>query len=420
MPTSVHDVPNLEAWLEQCAAEGLYPEWTTSTVSLLREDEPHQCRYLLEPYVKDCEGGEPPQDMRLLYKEHGWEYVERLHKQFFLFRSTRPDATDMHSDPELQVMMLEQIPESMKKSQRQQNIGYLLILAVAFLLLIFATGQQPSWDVENLSGWERLQICLPLGLISISQFTTIFALACGAFASWDWSLIMKRFRRYQQQLLAGQVKREPLDPYYRVRKILVLIALTYIIPWWFCTVWGDNIGLDGRFPTSELSQPYLHLSELEEAEVTDYNTLFGTPNAWDKSRNLAKAEYALLAPVYYTADQHLYSTEKGDYVGTSPDRTSGALYSPTLDAAYYHLLIPAMARSVAEAQLELFRLVNLRWVYEDVDVPSTDFVILAEVDGGHDVWQMAAVAKGGKVAVYRYAGEQRLRNHLELLAAFVQ
>lgn len=47
--------------------------------------------------------------------------------------------------------------------------------------------------------------------------------------------------------------------------------------------------------------------------------------------------------------------------------------------------------------------------------PDLDFAILAEEPEG--VWQMAALAKGGRVAVYRYAGTEKLEEHLELLAS---
>lgn len=53
--------------------------------------------------------------------------------------------------------------------------------------------------------------------------------------------------------------------------------------------------------------------------------------------------------------------------------------------------------------MDLYRLVNLYWSYEEVDWPGTDFVILATVED--DPWQMAAVGRGGRVAVFCYAGD---------------
>ena len=81
----------------------------------------------------------------------------------------------------------------------------------------------------------------------------------------------------------------------------------------------------------------------------------------------------------------------------------------------FHSAYPALAEPVARAQLDEYRLVNLRWSYRELNVPGLDFAILAEEPEG--VWQMAALGKGGRVAVYRYAGTEKLEEHLELLAS---
>jgi len=72
---------------------------------------------------------------------------------------------------------------------------------------------------------------------------------------------------------------------------------------------------------------------------------------------------------------------------------------------------------VARAQLDSYRLVNLYWSYEEVDWPGTDFVILATAE--KKTWQMAAVGRGGRVAVYLYAGVEKLSDHLDLLTDLV-
>ena len=83
---------------------------------------------------------------------------------------------------------------------------------------------------------------------------------------------------------------------------------------------------------------------------------------------------------------------------------------------YFHTL-PILARPVARAQLDSYRLVNLYWSYEEVDWPGTDFVILATAE--KKTWQMAAVGRGGRVAVYLYAGVEKLSDHLDLLTDLV-
>ena len=60
----------------------------------------------------------------------------------------------------------------------------------------------------------------------------------------------------------------------------------------------------------------------------------------------------------------------------------------------------------------------LRCTYEEVNYPGTDFVILARPE--EHVWQMAALGEGSKVAVFRYAGQEDLAQHLGVLAQIVQ
>ena len=75
-----------------------------------------------------------------------------------------------------------------------------------------------------------------------------------------------------------------------------------------------------------------------------------------------------------------------------------------------------MAWSVAQAQMEQYRLVNLSWSYESLDWPGLDFVLLARESEG--LWQMAALGRGGQVAVYLYCGQEQLRDHLDLLSSW--
>ena len=57
-------------------------------------------------------------------------------------------------------------------------------------------------------------------------------------------------------------------------------------------------------------------------------------------------------------------------------------YSPSLETACYHLLVPALARPVAESQMDQYRLINLRWSYEDISYADLDFVIIADEPQG--------------------------------------
>ena len=112
-----------------------------------------------------------------------------------------------------------------------------------------------------------------------------------------------------------------------------------------------------------------------------------------------------LAPAWYSVTQQARSPKNG-----------ASCYAPQLEAMYFRLLLPSMARSVAQAQMEQYRLVNLSWSYETLEHPGLDFVLLAREPEG--LWQMAALGRGGQVAVYIYCGQEQLRDHLDLLSSW--
>ena len=148
----------------------------------------------------------------------------------------------------------------------------------------------------------------------------------------------------------------------------------------------------------DFRQPYVELQELESTPVVLFD-----PSSGHDSR--AYREHSLLAPAWYSVTQQARSPENG-----------ASCYAPQLEAMYFRLLLPSMARSVAQAQMEQYRLVNLSWSYETLEHPGLDFVLLAREPEG--LWQMAALGRGGQVAVYIYCGQEQLRDHLDLLSSW--
>ena len=136
------------------------------------------------------------------------------------------------------------------------------------------------------------------------------------------------------------------------------------------------------------------------------------------NENQTELHISLLAPVWYSVTQKACDAAEGDYIGYSPDPDGGKYrYTPSLDATYFRLLLPALARPVAQSQMNLDRAVNVYWTYEELSYPGLDFVILATEP--HGVYQGLALGKGSRVAVFHYRGVEQLTDHLELLATMV-
>ena len=112
------------------------------------------------------------------------------------------------------------------------------------------------------------------------------------------------------------------------------------------------------------------MQAMESTPVYQWNDLFEDPPFRNSQGTYyADVEYSLLAPSWYSVTQEAYSPQNGTRGNVfSKDPENGAnRYSPELDTTCFHLLIPSMARPVAKAQMEQYRLVNLRWSYESVD-----------------------------------------------------
>lgn len=184
-----------------------------------------------------------------------------------------------------------------------------------------------------------------------------------------------------------------------------------------CIVMNFTITLNK--PVSQFDLPYVSLSDMESEHLFTYEQLFGESSHYSEDKNQTNRQFSLLSPGWYEVSQYLHSAQAGTQANAfSPDPKDGKYrYSPSLDMVRFSLLVPALSRSVAKSQLGAYRLINVYWTYEEADYPGTDFVIWAKEDSG--VWQMAAVGRGKNVAVFRYAGQEQLADHLDLLVSMV-
>lgn len=97
---------------------------------------------------------------------------------------------------------------------------------------------------------------------------------------------------------------------------------------------------------------------------------------------------------------------------------SWAVFIPAgVPGTRFHLMIPALSLPVAQAQLDAYRLVNLEWSYAELSYPGLDFAIYATEPEG--IWQMLAIGREGRVAVFRYAGREQLAHRLPVLSEAV-
>lgn len=410
LPLSSFDIPGMETWLEEQANNGLFPVFLDAWATFTTDGVPGT-RFRFEPRGKT--GREPSSEQLDLYGNAGWKYAFSVGGAYFLFYTTDPNAPELYNDYQSRGLSLERL-EKKCLSYRRTSTALYSILGILLIWALFF--YQSKYDAQ-----PDVLAKLPLLLVQLfDPYILIFLLL--ALFLWkrtrrDISILQQTCKSLNEEQAPppspGPSKRIIMEHKITLALIPVLLVLLIV------RGIGDRGGL--RIPVEEFSRPYIALQELEQVEIEDFLTLFG-PSHFHEDENQAEYHFSLLAPVWYEVSQDGYATEEKDYQGFSPnpeaDDRYELRYSPNLETVRMQLLIPALARPVAEAQMDSYRLVNLRWSYEDIIYPDLDFVIIADEPEG--IWQMAALGKGSKIAVFRYGGQEDLRDHLELLSTLVK
>lgn len=407
LPLSIYDIPGIQRWLEERADGGLFPVYLDSWVTFTPTGVPGT-RFRLEPWGKA--GTEPSEEQLALYRQAGWEYAFPVGRVYFLFYTTDPEARELYTDLESRGMSLERLEKRVRSYRRSRAAVCALLAALLVWAVFFSAGR---FDVQPAP-----LIKLPLLLLDLFHPFVLLALAVIAFFAWQGRRDYRILTRTCQALREGLPPPPSPGPSRAfAREQLLTLVLTAVFLMGQCLLLLQN---RGRFtvPVDEFTRPYIALQALEDVELESFEALFG-PSSFHEGENQAENHLSLLAPVWYTVTQNGYLAEDGDYAGCSPDPRGGKYrYSPSLDASYFHLLSPALARPVARSQLDRDRAVNLYWTYEELSCPGLDFVILAtEPDG---IYQGLALGKGGRIAVFHYGGVERLTDHMELLAGTVR
>jgi hypothetical protein len=406
LPVSLYDIPGLEQWLEEESNQGLFPTLLGPYAAFTRDGAPGT-RYRLEPWGKM--GTEPDPEQLELYRNAGWEYAFPIARTYFLFYTTDPDAPELHSDLATRGQSLDRLARRVRKAR----VSRLLIPAISVLMILAALlllWPASSYDVQP-DRWVRLPL---LALYFTEPMLLFFFIAIFFRSPID-------FRDYRTLLNTHRALKNGLHPQPSAgpqKKIVVenIVQLLVIPVLALYLIMNFTIGRNE--PVSQFDLPYVPMSAMEAEPLSTYEELFGESSRVSEE-NRASRHFSLLAPMWYTVSQSGYSPQSGTQPNSfSPNPENGKYrYSPDLDMTRFSLLIPALSRSVAKSQLDAYRLVNVYWSYEEVDYPGTDFVILAQEDRG--VWQMAALGSGRHVAVFRYAGKEKLADHLDLLFSMV-
>lgn len=383
LPVSPCDIRGLEAWLEEQANAGLFPVSIGSWAVFTTDGVPGT-RFRLEPYDRGRTA--PTEEQQELYRRAGWSYALNVAPAgCWLFYTADPAAVELYSDHESRGLSLERLERAARRAWQRSLLLGVVLAAVSVWLLLF-------W-----SGGMAARGGLPLVWLRVFDPTFLVLLPCQGMAFGRSCRNARLLRRACQALRLGMDMPPSAEPSGRiVWENVIFLAAVFLLALLLAGQWMERRGV----PLEDFRQPYVELQELESTPVVLFD-----PSSGHDSR--AYREHSLLAPAWYSITQQARSPENG-----------ASCYAPQLEAMYFRLLLPSMARSVAQAQMEQYRLVNLSWSYETLEHPGLDFVLLAREPEG--LWQMAALGRGGQVAVYLYCGQEQLRDHLDLLSSWVR
>lgn len=411
LPVSLCDISGIEKWLEEQADNGLFPFSIGRCATFTTGGVPGT-RFRLEPYGT-C-GNTPTEEQLTLYRNAGWEYAFQVGSMYFLFYATDPTAVELYSDRESRGLSLERLEKALRRARRRTVIIYTILVAVLIWMLFF---HKSAFDVQ-----PNQLASLPLILLRLFHPVLLLFVIGQIFLACKNSRDVKLLQKTCKALKAGMAPPPSPGPDKKIAlenmvSIAVSISLIILVLEqcfnWFSLYDSIHIPLD-RF-----NHPYVKIQDVEQTPVYQWTDLFAHAPRNSFGVYYADVEHSLLAPVWYSVTQEAYSPKDGTSGAFSTDPENGAnRYSPQLEMTYFQLLIPSMTRSIAEAQMNDYRLINLRWNYEYIDYPDLDFVIIADEPDG--IWQIMALGKGGKAAVFRYGGQEDLREHLEVLAALVK
>lgn len=370
-PCSHWDIPTLENWFAEKAADGwLLIDWAESSMPEFVKTEAEARQFWLEPVQKDAV---PSEDERLRHESMGWMYLCRSVKgAFYVWRSTEASARKgrLYADEDSYAY------SRVKKSLRS---NYLWLLAVIALLLCAA------WFIRIRSPYVvwRLVADTKIGL---DVLTFVFPMV-GGF--WVDRRERKAMRRLKQSLAEG----EPMRPVGRTSVVgkflqwlplaITVVLLFYVVGKGEDRYFSDWSGYDAN-PVPFLAAETLGGRASNECYVEQRHTLLG-------------GEITLVS--------------EGKYVGAVKNylwvqySTQLEIYEPQLKLLAKPLADDVYAQYFEYCEAQILDSTDFEKAYYSRDIHDTQRLLLCD---------------GGVVLYYRTDAPDDLRAHLDEFTALLR
>ena len=150
--------PSMENWLSEQAKKGWLAEFTPGLQLRFWKDVAADIQYRMEPAQDVNE--KPPADMLELYEQAGWEFVGVLYEMFYLWKSTRPDAEELHTDPIVQSAAYDWMYKRYKR-RITWSVVCMLVLFALQMDFAFVRGNTLEYTARNPYSWLYLCMMVP-------------------------------------------------------------------------------------------------------------------------------------------------------------------------------------------------------------------------------------------------------------------
>ena len=383
IPVDPYHIPGMESWLTELAGNGLFLKRFGSARGVFTSGAPSSTtRYRLEPM-----GGAVDGEYTAYAAAQGWYWVCSLANTFHVYRTDRPDAPELHTDPVAQSYTLDALTKRLWR--------YSVIIV---LFLLFMVGMLGS--IYLFSPWPWLFV-VEASFVNQLILVLVELIAVGCFLAQA-----NRVRRLRRQLREGVPLRHEAD--YRrscrttillnsLSTLLVLASLLTILPTFMGGRWSKPLDeVEGDIP-------FLSLAALEQA--ADYEPFrMSVEEGGEDINNRVRYEWSPLA-------EH-YEVEQWGLVPSRLD-SGGDVYHCSLDMDYYDLTFAFLASPVLDDLVYRYTERHYRddYTVEERSVPGLDRLVVA-LDNDWPGMRLFAW-RGDKVVYLDYRGQVDLTECLD-------
>lgn len=376
-----YDAVAMECWLSDMAKNGLLYEGNNLAYFRFLKSEPQNICYRVEPIMD--EEREPSKEMLAAYDDAGWEFVARQGNLFFIWKSTRADATELHTDPIVQSESYRSLCKKLTRSAL--GTGICVIAIFAMIIGGFLVSDRP------------VTLLLTSPMILLLAVSELFVVAQTIWQA-------RSALQIKQMLADGFTLSHTQDYRKRYRSYHIITVLSLLLSVAVLVISILTLTTDWRKSTVDVDEPlpYLSLDLIEQSEEFAWADPVYIKDDVDY-RNYVDFTWTLLVPQHYEIRQ-----EGAEQSHKWPD--GSGFYSPSASTEYYKLTFSIFADSLFNELMKLHL-----WEHEEytiTELDAFDRTIIAQ----NGFMTHLFVQSGNQVIYIRYHGYADLSERLDLLA----